>query len=116
MHRDETSLFIHSNIVGTSTQSRSAPNPRYVLKRETSIQQDEQAQETQGFVTRVQPHTLRSTSLLRYPQRVDLYTQVTFLPLATTKIKLELFTQIRGDTNFLGQPQPLDAPRRRLAG
>jgi hypothetical protein len=46
MHWDETSLFIHSNLVGTSTQSRSAPNPRYVLKLETSIQQDEQAQET----------------------------------------------------------------------
>jgi hypothetical protein len=80
------------------------------------MQQDEQGQETQGFVTGVQPHTLRSTSPLRYPQRVDLYTYVTFLPLATTKINLELLTQIRGDTNFLGQPQPLDAPRRRLAG
>jgi hypothetical protein len=50
MHWDETSLFIHSNLVETSTQSRSAPNPRYVLKRGTSMQQDEQAQETQGFV------------------------------------------------------------------
>jgi hypothetical protein len=38
------------------------------------MQQDEQAQETEGFVTRVQPHTLRSTSPLRNPQRVDLYT------------------------------------------
>jgi hypothetical protein len=74
MHWDETSLFIHSKLVETSTQSRSAPNPRYVLKRETRMQQDEQAQETQGFVTGVQPHTLRSMSLLRYPQRVDLYT------------------------------------------
>jgi hypothetical protein len=64
MHWDETSLFIHSNLAETSTQSRSTPNPRYVLKRGTSMQQDEQAQETQGFVTRVQPHTLRSTSLL----------------------------------------------------
>jgi hypothetical protein len=60
--------------------------------------------ETQGFVTGVQPHTLRSTSPLRNPQRVDLYTYVTFLPLATTKIKLELLTQFRGDTNLLGQP------------
>jgi hypothetical protein len=74
MHWDETNLFIHSKLAGTSTRSRSAPNPRYVLKRETSMQQDEQAQETQGFVTGVQPHTLRSTSPLRYPQRVDLYT------------------------------------------
>jgi hypothetical protein len=87
-----------------------------VLKRDTTIQEDEQAQETQGFVTGVQPHTLRSTSPLRYPQRVDLYTYVTFLPLATTKIKLELLTQFRGDTNFLEQPQPLDSPRQRLAG
>jgi hypothetical protein len=38
------------------------------------MQQDEQAQETEGFLTRVQPHTLRSTSPLRNPQRVDLYT------------------------------------------
>jgi hypothetical protein len=74
MHWDETSLFIHSNLAKTSTRSRSAPNPRYVLKRETSIEQEEQAQETQGFVTGVQPHTLRSTSPLRYLQRVDLYT------------------------------------------
>jgi hypothetical protein len=74
MHWDETSLFIHSKLVETSTQSRLAPNPRYVLKRGTSMQQDEQAQETQGFVTGVQPHTLRSTSPLRYPQRVDLFT------------------------------------------
>jgi hypothetical protein len=74
MYWDETSLFIHSNLVGTSTQSRSAPNPRYVFKQETSIQRDEQAQKTQGFVTRVQPHTLRSTSPSRYPRRVDLYT------------------------------------------
>jgi hypothetical protein len=74
MHWDETSLFIHSNLAETSIQSRSAPNPRYVLKRGTSMQQEEQAQETQGFVTRVKPHTLRSTSPLRYPQRVDLYT------------------------------------------
>jgi hypothetical protein len=74
MHWDDTSLFIHSKLVETSTQSRSAPYPRYVLKRETRMQQDEQAQETQGFVTGVQPHTLRSMSPLRYPQRVDLYT------------------------------------------
>jgi hypothetical protein len=73
MHWDETSLFIHCNLVKTSTQSRSAPNPRYVLKRGTNMQQEEQAQETQGFVTGVQPHALRSTSPLRYPQRVDLY-------------------------------------------
>jgi hypothetical protein len=39
-------MFIHSNLAGTSTQSRSAPNPRYVLKIEISMQQDEQAQET----------------------------------------------------------------------
>jgi hypothetical protein len=74
MHWDETSLFIHSKLAGTSTRSGLAPNPRYVLKRETSMQQDKQTQETQGFVTGVQPHTLRSTSQLRYPQRVDLYT------------------------------------------
>jgi hypothetical protein len=74
MHWDETSLFIHLKLTGTSTRSRSAPNPRNVLKRDISIQQDEQAQETQGFVTGVQPNTLRSTSPLRYPQRVDLYT------------------------------------------
>jgi hypothetical protein len=74
MHWDQTSLFVHLNLVGTSTRSRSAPNPRYVFKQETSIQQDEQAQETQGFVTGVQPHTLRSTSPLRYPRRVELYT------------------------------------------
>jgi hypothetical protein len=74
MHQDETSLFIHSKLAGTPTRSRLAPNPRYVLKRDTSMQQDEQAQETHGFFTRVQPHTLRSTSPLRYPQRVDLYT------------------------------------------
>jgi hypothetical protein len=73
MHWDETSLFIHLKLARTSTRSRSAPNPRYVLKRDTRIQQEEQAQETQGFVTRVQPHTLRPTSPLRYPQRVDLY-------------------------------------------
>jgi hypothetical protein len=71
---DETSLFIHFNLVETSPRGRLAPNPRYELKRETSIQQEEQAHETQGFVTGVQPHTLRSTSPLRYPQRVDLYT------------------------------------------
>jgi hypothetical protein len=104
MHWDETSLFIHSELAGTSTRSRSAPNRRYVLKRDTSMQQDEQAQDTQGFVTGVQPHTLRYTSPLSYPQRVDLYTKVTFLPLATIKIKLELLTRFRGDTNFLGQP------------
>jgi hypothetical protein len=74
MHWDETSLFIHLEPAGTSTRSRSAPNPRNVLKRDTSIQQEQQAQETQGFVTEVQPHTLRSTSPLRNPQRVDLYT------------------------------------------
>jgi hypothetical protein len=74
MHWDETRLFIHFNLVETSTQIRLAPNPRYVLKRGTSMQQEEQVQETQGFVTGVQPHTLRSTSPLRYPQRMDLYT------------------------------------------
>jgi hypothetical protein len=74
MHWDETSLFIHSNLAETSTQSRSAPNPRYMHKIGTSMQQEEQAQETQGFVTGVRPHTLRSTSPLRYPQRVDHYT------------------------------------------
>jgi hypothetical protein len=74
MHWDETILFIHSKLAGTSTRSRSAPNPIYVLKRDTSMQQVEQAQETQGSVTGVQPHTLRSTSPLRYPQRVDRYT------------------------------------------
>jgi hypothetical protein len=52
MHWVETSLFIHSNLAETSTRSRSAPNPRYVLERETSIQQEEQAQETQGFFYR----------------------------------------------------------------
>jgi hypothetical protein len=57
MHWDETSLFIHLKLTGTSTRSRSAPNPRNVLKRDTSIQQDEQAQETQGSVTGIQPHT-----------------------------------------------------------
>jgi hypothetical protein len=74
MHWDETNLFIYSNLVETSTQSRSAPNLKYELKRGTSMQQEKQAQETQGFVTGVQPHTLRSTSPLRYPERVDLYT------------------------------------------
>jgi hypothetical protein len=74
MHRDETSLFIYLKLAGTSTRSRSAPNPRSLLKGDTSIQQDEQAQETQGFVIGVQPHTLRSTHPLRNPQRVDLYT------------------------------------------
>jgi hypothetical protein len=74
MHGDETSLFIHLKLEGTSTRSRSAPNPRNVLKGDTSIQQDEQAQETQGLFTGVQPHTLRSTSPLRNPQRVGLYT------------------------------------------
>jgi hypothetical protein len=73
MHWDETSLLIHSNLAETSTQSRSASNPRYVLKIGTTMQQEEQAQETQGFVTGGEPHTLRSTSPLRYPQRVDLY-------------------------------------------
>jgi hypothetical protein len=67
-------MFIHLKLARTSIPSSSAPNPRNVLKGDTSIQQDEQAQETQGFVTGVQPHTLRSTSLLRNPQRVDLYT------------------------------------------
>jgi hypothetical protein len=105
MQWDETSLFIHLEPAETSTRSRSVPNPRNGLKRYTSIQQEKQSQETQGFVTGVQPHTLRSTSPFRNPQRVDLYTYVTFLPLATTKIKLELLTQFRGDTNFLGQPQ-----------
>jgi hypothetical protein len=58
-------MFIHLKLAGTSTRSRSTPNPRDVLKGYSSIQQDEQAQGTQGFVTGVQPHTLRSTSLLR---------------------------------------------------
>jgi hypothetical protein len=39
------------------------------------------------------------------PQSVDPYTYVTFLPLAITKIILELLTRFRGDTNLLGQPQ-----------
>jgi hypothetical protein len=74
MHWDETSVFIHLKLAGTSTRSRLAPNPKNVLKRDTSIQQDEHTQETQGFVTGVHPHTLRSASPLRCPQRVDLYT------------------------------------------
>jgi hypothetical protein len=102
MQWDETSLFIHLEPAGTTQTGRSAPNPRNELKRYTSIQQEQQPQETQGFVTGVQPRALRSTSPLRNPQRVDLYTYVTFLPLATTKIKLELLTQFRGDTNLLG--------------
>jgi hypothetical protein len=53
MHWDETSLFIYLEPAGTSTWSISAPNPRNVLKRHTSIQQEQQAQETQGFVTGV---------------------------------------------------------------
>jgi hypothetical protein len=72
MQWDETSLFLH--LAGTTQRSRSTPNPRNELKRYTSIQQEQQSQETQGFVTGVQPHTLRSTSPLRNPQRVDLYT------------------------------------------
>jgi hypothetical protein len=67
MHWDETSVFIHLEPAGISTRSRLAQNPRNVLKRDASIQQEQQAQETQGFVTGVQPHTLRSTSLLRNP-------------------------------------------------
>jgi hypothetical protein len=74
MHWDETSLFIHLEPAEISTRSRSAPNPRIELKRYTSIQQEQQTQETHEFVTGVQPHTLRSMSPLRNPQRVDLRT------------------------------------------
>jgi hypothetical protein len=41
MHWNETSLFIHLEPVGTLTRSRSTPNPRNVLKRDTSIQQEQ---------------------------------------------------------------------------
>jgi hypothetical protein len=74
MRRDTTSLFIHLELAETSTRSRLTPNPRNELKGYTSIQQEQQLQEEQGFVTGVQPHTLRSTYPLRNPQRVDLYT------------------------------------------
>jgi hypothetical protein len=52
---------------------------RHQTLEEVTLQQYErtkvqQAQVTRGFVTEVQPHTLRSTSPLRNPQRVDLYT------------------------------------------
>jgi hypothetical protein len=74
MQRDVTSMFIHLEPAETTQRSRLAPNPRNELKRYTSIQQEQQSQETQGFVTGVQPHTLRSTSPLRNTQRVDLCT------------------------------------------
>jgi hypothetical protein len=74
MHWDEKSVFIHLETIETSTRSRSTPNNRIELKRYTSIQKEQRTQETQGFATGVQPHTLRSMSPLRNPQWVDLYT------------------------------------------
>jgi hypothetical protein len=103
MHWDVLSLFHHPKLLGTSPRSRSTTNPKIYASREyqaiktraritRDLYSKKESQRTQGFVTRVQSHTLMSMPLLRNPQRVDHYTYVTFLPPTTTKIELELLT------------------------
>ena len=45
-------MFHHLEPLGTSPRSRSTTNPRNVLKGISSIQQEQQAQETQGIFYR----------------------------------------------------------------
>jgi hypothetical protein len=104
MHWGKTRLFLHLELEGTSPLSGNKPK-EWAQESFNHTTKATITRETQRFFTGVQPHTLRSTSPLRSPQRVNLYTYVTFLPLATTKIELELLTQSWGNTNFLGQSQ-----------
>jgi hypothetical protein len=75
-----------------------------VLKRDTSIQQEQQAQETQGFVTGVQPH-LEVYISVEEPTKGGPLHLGHFPPSSDHKDQARVAYSIRGDTSFFGQPQ-----------